>query len=58
MSGNKNELWVFILQKVWAKVHGDYLSNSGGFPEETFRDLTGAPAINVDIKQKSKETIW
>jgi hypothetical protein len=40
---NKNELWVIILEKAWAKIHKDYVKVIAGLSHETFRDLTGAP---------------
>ena len=42
--GNGNELWVLLLEKAWAKVHGSYYQIEGGHPEEVMHDLTGAPA--------------
>jgi len=39
-----NELWVIILEKAWAKLHGDYVRIIGGLSHETFRDITGAPS--------------
>jgi calpain-15 len=43
-SANGNELWVILLEKAWAKLHGSYDRIIGGQCHETFRDLTGAPA--------------
>lgn len=37
------ELWVSLIEKAYAKIHGSYENIEGGFPEETLRDLTGAP---------------
>jgi len=36
---------VSILEKAWAKLHGDYVRIIGGLSHDTFRDLTGAPAF-------------
>ena len=43
-SCNGPELWVILLEKAWAKLHGSYHRIDGGFPSNVFRDLTGAPA--------------
>ena len=50
-----NELWVIIIEKVWAKLHGDFVRIIAGMPHETFRDLTGAPSFQLDTAQ---EDIW
>ena len=46
------ELWVMILEKVWAKLHKSYEAISAGQPYEVFNDLLGAPSFyyktNVD----------
>ena len=42
---NGKELWVLILEKVWAKIHGSYQTIIGGQSYEVFRDLLGAPSF-------------
>lgn len=41
--GNGPELWVILLEKAWAKLHGSYERQIGGIAYQTIRDLTGAP---------------
>ncbi len=41
---NGKELWVLVLEKAWAKVHGTYKRIESGEAHLTFRDLLGAPA--------------
>jgi calpain-15 len=38
-----NELWVLLLEKAWAKIHGSFDRIIGGQAHLTMRDLTGAP---------------
>ena len=40
---NGPELWVVILEKAWAKIHGCYERIAAGNTYLTIRDLTGAP---------------
>jgi calpain-15 len=44
---NGNELWVIMLEKAWAKVHGSYERTAWGFPNLAMRDLTGAPSYSL-----------
>lgn len=42
-SGNGPELWVLLLEKAYAKVHGCYANIEAGLTGNAIRDLTGAP---------------
>ena len=37
------DLWVLLLEKAWAKLHGSYKRIEYGNHATVFRDLTGAP---------------
>jgi len=45
---NGNELWVMLLEKAWAKIHGSYERIIGGQAHLTFRDMTGAPSFEFE----------
>jgi hypothetical protein len=51
------ELWVVLLEKAWAKVHGGYLNIEAGLTREALRDLTGASAKTYFLRQ-DPEGIW
>ena len=40
-----NDMWVLLLEKAYAKLHGNYLSLRGGFVHEALADLTGCPTV-------------
>lgn len=50
--GTGNELWVMLLEKAYAKIHGNYRQLSSGFPEEALMDLTGCPIDKVSFPRK------
>ncbi len=59
-----NELWLLILEKAYAKLHGSYLALKGGHAHQALVDLTGCPCIyyNFDdefVKDMLKNgTLW
>ena len=49
------ELWLLILEKVWAKIHGSYDMIMDCQVDEILRDLTGAPVYSY---YPSEDDIW
>ena len=55
---NSNNIWVLLLEKAFAKLHGGYKTLTGGMPNEALMDLTGCPTLNLYFKDpKVKEMI-
>jgi len=54
--GNGHELWVLLLEKAYAKLHGSFDIIEGGDPAWALRDLTGAPWDFLDSTDPDK--IW
>jgi calpain-15 len=55
---NGNELWVLILEKAFAKLHGSYERIEGGYAHLVMRDLTGAPSYELCLEEDTFEDIW
>lgn len=53
-----SEIWVMLLEKAWAKAHGDYGIISGGDSRESLSALTGAPTTLLRHNERSKEDLW
>ena len=41
-------MWVILLEKAWAKIHGSYDKIIAGDGAKTLRDITGAPSYGYD----------
>jgi calpain-15 len=46
---NGNELWVLLLEKAYAKIHGGYKAIAGGLPHEALYDLSGCPTASYNF---------
>ena len=51
---SQHEIWVLLLEKVWAKAHGSYLRIEAGVTGEALPFLTGAP-VGIYIHDQFKD---
>lgn len=52
------ELWVMLIEKAWAKVHGDFAIIEGGDSRESLAAITGAPVEYKKHSTMSTEELW
>jgi calpain-15 len=48
-----SELWVSILEKAYAKLHGHYYLLKGGYSAEALSDFTGCPTSRYNLQEDS-----
>jgi hypothetical protein len=56
--GKDKSLWMSIMEKAWAKYHGNYWHLSGGNSNEAVRTLTNVPHIYKWHSEFSTDQIW
>ncbi|KDN34646.1 hypothetical protein RSAG8_12271, partial [Rhizoctonia solani AG-8 WAC10335] len=57
-SGTENETWVPLLEKAYAKLHGDYSAIDGGLAADAIEDLTGYGKRFLRIRNPWGKTEW
>jgi hypothetical protein len=56
---DKNETWLPLLEKAYAKVHGDYDAISGGVAGNAVEDMTGGVTVRLlTNKVLNRERLW
>ena len=53
----KNEIWVSLLEKAWAKINGGYANIIGGTPMDALEYLTGFSSLSYDMENKDNDDL-
>ena len=53
----KNEIWISLLEKAWAKINGGYANIIGGTPLEVLECLTGFSSLSFDTENKDADDL-
>ena len=58
-SGTKSqEIWVMLIEKAWAKLHGSFHVIEGGDSRESLVSLTGAPTDYYTHREQKQDKFW
>uniref|UniRef100_H2ZIF1 Calpain catalytic domain-containing protein n=1 Tax=Ciona savignyi TaxID=51511 RepID=H2ZIF1_CIOSA len=57
-SANRDEFWLPLLEKAYAKVHGSYQAIEGGFTQDGMEDLTGGIAVTYQLGGKTPDHLY
>ena len=57
-ANNEGEIWVELLEKAWAKLHGSYSIIIGGCSEEVYSRLTQKPSLTLFHADTDKNAFW
>jgi len=52
-----NELWVLLLEKAYAKLHGGFHMITHGHPNEALQDFTGLPTVCFDFADEEVKSM-
>ena len=55
---SEGELWVMLVEKAFAKLHGSYQALGGGLARDALMDLTGCPTLTLQMKETGAEEMW
>lgn len=53
---NGKEIWVLLIEKAFAKLHGSYLSLENGNIKHSLIDLTGCPVFTYQMMERGKDS--
>ena len=56
--GDDGSLWTAILEKAFAKYHGNYAHIEGGEPFRAVKTMTGAPYMTYSHKDHTPDQLW
>ncbi len=57
-TGIDGAMWGPLLEKLWAKINGNYELLAAGWQHESLRALSGAPALDYVVESMTAEEIW